>query len=102
MTNNWNIPNWLEEKVRKRDKFCVYCHVKLKEYPHTKGTPHDKATWEHIDNDGLSIEKNIALCCASCNASKGTKKLSVWLKSDYCKEKRINKETVANITKNYC
>ena len=101
MTNNWNIPEWLEKKVKKRDKSCVYCHIKLKEYPSIKGTPCDKATFEHIDNDGLPSEENIAMCCSSCNASKGTKKLLDWFNSCYCKKKEINKETVAGIIKRY-
>jgi 5-methylcytosine-specific restriction endonuclease McrA len=97
--NKWGIPNWLEEKVKKRDKFCVYCHVKLKEYPRTKGTPGDKATWEHIDNNGPNSEFNVVRCCSSCNASKGTKKLSDWLESSYCKKKKISKETIANVVR---
>jgi hypothetical protein len=101
MSNSWGIPDWLEKKIRDRDKFCVYCHIKLKEYPLTKGTPSDKATFEHIDNDGLPSEENIAMCCASCNSSKGTKKLLDWFSSDYCKKKKINKETVAEIIKKH-
>lgn len=97
--NKWGIPERLEEKVRKRDRFCVYCHVRLEEYPRAKGTPGDKATFEHMDNNGPPSEKNIAMCCASCNASKGTKKLSDWLESPYCKEKKISRETVADVVK---
>ena len=101
MTNNYNIPNWLEEKVRDRDKNCVYCDVKLKNHPRAKGTPGDKATFEHIDNDGPPSEENIAMCCSSCNSSKGVKKLLDWLDSPYCKKKNISKETVANIIRKY-
>jgi len=90
----WGIPDWLEEKVRKRDKFCVFCHVRLKEYPRAKKGQKDRATWEHIDNDGPNSELNVVRYCSSCNASKGAKKLSVWLESPYCKEKRISKETI--------
>ena len=97
--NNWGIPDWLEEKVRKRDKLCVYCGVKMKEYPHTKGTPSDKATFEHIDNDGPPSEENIVMCCGSCDASKGVKKLSDWLESSYCKKKKISRETVADVVR---
>ena len=95
--NIWGIPDWLEEKVKKRDRLCAYCRIKLKEYPFTKGTPKDKVTLEHINNDGSPSEQNIVMCCASCNASKGTKKLSDWFNSDYCKEKKINKKTIKNI-----
>jgi hypothetical protein len=40
-----------------------------------------KATWEHIINViRINGPENIALCCSSCNASKGNKKLEEWLK----------------------
>ncbi len=96
MTNRWNIQDLLEKKIRDRDKSCVYCKVKFKE------NFTDKATFEHIDNDEKNIsEDNIALCCASCNASKGSKNLFDWLESTYCKKKNITKNTVANIVQVY-
>lgn len=101
MSNNYNIPAWLETKVRDRDKNCVYCHIKMKGYSHSTGTPGDKATFEHIDNDGPPSENNIAMCCASCNSSKGVKKLLDWFGSSYCQEKGIDRETVANIINAY-
>lgn len=97
--NNWGIPQWLEAKVKKRDHFCIYCKIRMKEYPRAKGTPGDKATWEHIDNDGSPTESNIALCCASCNASKGTKKLKKWLLSPYCIRKNIAPKSIAPIAR---
>jgi len=98
--NAWKIPAWLEEKVKKRDKLCVYCHVPMKEYLHRKGTPIGKATWEHVDNDEGNIsESNIVRCCSSCNKSKGAKKLSDWLESPYCKRNKINKKTIANVVR---
>jgi hypothetical protein len=49
-------------------------------------------------NDARIINRdNIARCCFSCNASKGTKKLSDWLESDYCKKRGITKDTVAEV-----
>lgn len=101
MANNYNIPNWLEEKVRGRDTLCVYCRIPLKKHSSAKGTPGDKATFEHIDNNGPPSEGNIAMCCAACNASKGVKKLSDWLTSPYCKKKNIDRETVAGIIRAY-
>ena len=53
-----------------------------------------------INDAKIITRENIALCCCSCNASKGQKKLSVWLESKYCKEKNINFETVTQIIKN--
>ena len=95
--NQWGIPGWLEDKIKKRDKCCVYCGVPLKEYPHTRGNSKDKATWEHIDNDeNNKSELNIVRCCASCNSSKGKKRLADWLESPYCQERKI-KEKAADI-----
>jgi hypothetical protein len=100
--NDWEIPAHLEALVKKRDRYCVYCHVKMKDYPHRKGTPRDKSTWEHIDNNGPAAEWNIVRCCAACNSSKGTKKLSEWLKSEYCVKKGISTKNISNkIVKKY-
>lgn len=96
MANNWNIPNQLEKTVRRRDKNCVYCHVKFKD------NSRDKASWEHINNNEKDIEEwNITLCCKSCNSSKGVKKLLDWLETSYCKGKNINRKTVAKIIRKY-
>ncbi|MDZ7843061.1 MAG: HNH endonuclease [Gammaproteobacteria bacterium] len=97
MANNWNIPAWLEQEVKERDKRCVYCGI---EFTSPKVSKRTSASWEHIINDAKIITpENIALCCFGCNASKGQKRLSVWLQSKYCKERGINEETVAPIVK---
>ena len=60
------------------------------------------ATWEHIVNDAKIITRdNIARCCASCNASKGVKPLSVWLDSAYCKSRGITKDFVADVVRRH-
>jgi len=97
MANNWNIPKWLEEEVRERDKCCVYCGV---EFTPVTISRKSAASWEHIINDAKIITReNITLCCCGCNASKGQKQLSVWLQSKYCKEHGIGAETIAPIVK---
>ena len=97
MANNWNIPSWLETKVRVRDKDCVYCRVRFTSVSESRKTA---ASWEHIVNDvGIITRENIALCCSGCNSSKGQKNLSDWLKTKYCKERGIMNETVAPIIK---
>jgi hypothetical protein len=51
-------------------------------------------------NDSSIISrKNIARCCVVCNSSKGTRKLSDWIQSRYCKKNEINKNTVAKVVK---
>ncbi len=97
MANKWNIPDWLEQKLIKSQKTCAFCRVEMKDYSHTKGTPGDKATWEHLDNDEKNISQaNIVRCCSACNSSKGAKPLSRWLESDYCKEKSISRTSITN------
>ena len=95
MANNWNIPAWLEQEVRERDKKCVYCGVG---FTPTKVSRKTTASWEHIINDAKIITReNIVLCCCGCNASKGQKQLSIWLQSKYCQKRDINQNTVAPI-----
>ncbi len=95
--NNWNIPDWLEREVKDRDRNCVYCRI---EFGSSKESRKAKATWEHIVNDARIINRgNIARCCFSCNASKGAKKLSDWLESDYCKKRGITKDTIAEVAR---
>ena len=97
MANSWCIPDWLEREVRARDKVCVYCQVEFTPAQVSKKTA---ASWEHIINDSSIITRdNIALCCCGCNASKGQKKLSIWLQSKYCKEKGISPDSVAQVIK---
>ena len=97
MANKWNIPNWLENEIRNRDKCCVYCGVEFTKAAVSKKTA---ASWEHIINDASIVTReNIALCCCGCNSSKGAKPLKEWIQTKYCKEKGINENTVAPIVK---
>jgi len=97
MANNWNIPDWLENEVRKRDKACVYCGI---EFTPAKVSKKSAASWEHIINDAKFITReNIVLCCCGCNASKGQKQLSLWLESKYCKDRGITADSVVPIIK---
>ena len=101
--NASNIPAGREAKIRKRDRLCVYCHVKMKAYRKARGVPGDKVTWEHINNSDLNPKHriNIVLCCGKCNNSKRAKKLLEWFESDYCKKKNINEKTVSRAVKHW-
>ncbi|MCB0526363.1 MAG: hypothetical protein R3A50_15825 [Saprospiraceae bacterium] len=97
MANRWGIPKGVEEVVRKRDTKCVYCRVV---FSSVNKSWKDKPSWEHIVNDiRINGSDNIALCCISCNASKGSKLLEDWLDSDYCKNKEISVDSVDEIVK---
>ena len=98
--NKWGIPAWLEHEVRQRDKECVYCRIPMIESPPADGSRKSVATWGHIINDATIVTReNIARCCASCNSSKGTKRLSLWIESSYCKRLGISGGTVADVVK---
>jgi hypothetical protein len=99
IANRWGIPKDVEEIVLQRDLKCVYCGIV---FTNSKESRKSRQTWEHIINDiRINGPENIALCCASCNASKGTKKLVDWLYSNYCKNKGITANTVALVVKKY-
>jgi hypothetical protein len=99
MSNRWGIPKEVEDHVKHRDRNCVYCGISFD----IIGNSHKaKASWEHIINDiMINGIDNIALCCRSCNASKGAKTLTLWLTSNYCLTKGITKDSVADVVKEY-
>jgi len=97
MANRWGIPKDVEAIVRKRDIKCVYCGIV---FSTDNNSRKDKPSWEHIVNDiRINGTENIALCCMSCNASKGSKLLEDWLESDYCKKKEITVDSVDEVVK---
>ena len=99
MANRWGIPHNIEITVLKRDLTCVYCGIPFSDSDQNRKT---RKTWEHIINDiRINGSDNIALCCGSCNASKGNKQLGVWLKTKYCLAKNINQESVADVVKRH-
>jgi hypothetical protein len=98
----YKIPIELFEKIRMRDKECVYCHREMKEYPHHRGCPSDKATIEHMDGDSVTNpqEWNVAICCHSCNASR-KKDHRTWFASKYCLDRHINESRVSEVVREY-
>lgn len=99
--NNYGIPDKDLENIRKRDKYCVYCH-KTMANPSDGSSRGDWATIEHLTNlPPWSDHSNVAICCFSCNASKGIKNISDWFKTNYCIERNINQATVAKPVQEY-
>ena len=90
----------METAIRRRDTTCVYCGVQLEDTVPSSCSQKSVGTWEHIINDASIISmENIARCCNSCNASKGSKELKTWLGSDYCKRKGITRASVAEVVR---
>jgi hypothetical protein len=99
MANRWGIPKEVEDFVIERDKKCVYCGI---EFSTSENNRKARQSWEHIINDiKLNGVDNIALCCVSCNASKGNKLLVDWLNGTYCKKKMINSESVSPLIRQF-
>jgi hypothetical protein len=99
MSNRWGITKEVEEFVKKRDANCIYCGV---EFVSNNTSAKLSSSWKHIINDiRLNNSDNIALCCRSCNASKGIKKFEDWLQSNYCNNKGINHNNVALVARKY-
>src|SRR5687767_7908813 len=97
--NRWNIPDWLEREVTERDLHCVYCGVPFLTPTQTRSCA---PSWEHIINDARIVTReNIARCCTSCNASKGTKDLATWLRSNYCRKRGITADSVAAVVREF-
>ncbi len=95
MSNKYGISEKDEQEIRLRDKTCVYCHKKMIN-PSDNENRTDWATIEHLNflppwDDSVTV----AICCFSCNASRGQKILSEWFKTEYCLERNINRKTVA-------
>ena len=86
--------------MRERDRACIYCGILMRDTPAADGSRRSVGTWEHIINDASIVTReNIARCCASCNSSKGTKSLTAWLDSNYCKCRGITRATVALVVR---
>ncbi len=90
----WKIPRELALEVLARDVNCIYCRCTL-DLTGPRGGVH---SWEHIVNDLAFVHPaNIALCCVSCNASKGRKTLDAWLQSSYCRDRGITGTSMAPV-----
>ena len=98
--NRWGIPQSLEKEILARDQNCIYCGVELHHKSSNTAVRKARASWEHIVNDAsIRTPENIALCCISCNASKGARDLKLWLNSKYCISRGITAQTIAAVAR---
>jgi 5-methylcytosine-specific restriction endonuclease McrA len=98
MANRFGIPTDVEQRLRARDTTCVYCGKFFATHSQM-----DMPTIEHLSElpplmwrDGLT-EEALAICCGSCNSSRGNKKLQDWFQTRYCqaRERPIDASSVA-------
>jgi 5-methylcytosine-specific restriction endonuclease McrA len=90
MSNRFGIPDQVERRIRARDTRCVYCG-KLFGADSRCNMP----TIEHLNEkppfywrDGLR-ERGLAICCGSCNSSRGKRTLEEWFRTGYCTDRDI-------------
>ena len=70
--------------------------------PKDGGSRKNWATIEHLNyQPPWNNPATVAICCGSCNSSRGINKLSDWFKKPYCIERNINEKTVAEVVKKF-
>jgi len=95
MSNRYGLPEFDLKAIRERDTRCVYCRKEMFE-PSELVWRGDWATVEHLNHlPPWSNPRTVAICCGSCNSSRGKKTILEWFKSKYCKENNITPSTVA-------
>jgi hypothetical protein len=101
MSNKYGLPEDQLDRIRARDTRCVYCEKEMR--APIKGTPAtDWATIEHLNRfPPFDDATTVAICCMSCNASRGAKKITDWFESDYCQKRDVNFSSVAEPVREY-
>lgn len=106
MKNKFRIPANVMQELLERDRLCAYCHKDMV-YPYDVNNRTQSATIEHLNFDGPfywghGLEKeDLVICCASCNSSRGDKRLIEWFESRYCVSRKITRESVSEPVKDY-
>lgn len=84
-----------------RDTRCVYCGKIMVKPDRTKWFG-DWATIEHLNHlPPWDNPDTIAICCGSCNSSRGRRPIVEWFQSEYCIEKGISAATVSQPVLDY-
>jgi hypothetical protein len=99
--NKYGIPELALQKIKKRDTICVYCR-KVMTNAAVNNWNGDRATIEHLNHlPPWDNPNTVAICCWSCNASRGKKTLPEWFKTKYCLDRNISEKTVAQPVRDY-
>lgn len=105
-------PKEVLAEIRLRDTVCVYCHKEF-DRAHLPDSRKDWDTIEHLNHrsdwdsvgdyirDGKPVAEIVALCCHQCNSNRSNMALLDWFKTDYCRERNINYDTVSSVVRNY-
>jgi hypothetical protein len=100
MKNNYGLPRDELQKIFERDKACVYCHKTMIGH-RANSRRGDWYSIEHLNYlPPWDNPKTVAICCWSCNSSRGNKKLMDWLRHRTV-SRNINEVTVAEPVRHY-
>ncbi len=102
MPNVYGIPDDELERIRARDRSCVYCHKVMLPYGSSGGPSTDWATIEHMDHlPPWDDPTTVAICCSSCNSSRSNHLLPDWFAGEYCRSRGISEGTVAEAVREF-
>lgn len=101
MKNKYGLPEDRLEEIRLRDDLCIYCNKSMTS-PKNGGFSGNWATIEHLNHlPPWDNPDTVAMCCKSCNSSRGAKLITDWFETDYCIAKNINTNTVSSVVVDY-
>jgi hypothetical protein len=99
--NRYGISEGDLDRIRQRDQLCVYCH-KAMVPSGSDSSRGDWATIEHLNHEPpWDDSSTVAICCGSCNSSRGKQLLRDWFKGDYCRTRGIDITSVAKPVRDY-
>ena len=99
--NRYGLPEVDLIRIRQRDQLCVYCHKAMA----SSGSDDPRTNWatiEHLNHEPpWDDSTTVAICCGSCNSSRGNRLLRDWFKGDYCRTRGIDRMSVAKPVRDY-
>ena len=88
-------------RIRERDILCVYCGKEMTR----NGAGESRMDWptiEHLHHlPPWDHHPRVAICCWSCNGSRRDLLHEEWFASEYCREREISIDTVAQPVRDY-
>ena len=101
MKNNYGLPGSELDKIKSRDKVCVYCHKTMLDHSPSNSRS-DWYTIEHLNRvPPWNNPKTVVICCWSCNSSRSNKKIRAWFETPYCLLRGINEYSVTETIRKY-
>jgi hypothetical protein len=100
-TNRYGLSEAELDLIRQRDQLCVYCHKTMI----SSGSDSRRTNWatiEHLNHEPpWDNPETVAICCHSCNSSRGNRLLRDWFEGEYCRTRGIDRMSVARPVRDY-